>query len=153
MKASSTGLAALAVMFVAMSASAQVPPPPPPVWSGDFGAGLAITNGNTDTKNINLSLGIVRDPKKRSVLRLNGLYLRADKQGNLIVNQTQFTARDEINLTSRVFVFGQGNYVKDEFKGIRNLFSPSAGIGYKFINTDAMLLSVDNGAGVVWEKD
>jgi putative salt-induced outer membrane protein YdiY len=142
-------------MFLTMAAQAQPAqaPEPPPVWSGNFGAGLAITNGNTDTKNVNLSLGVVRDPKKRSVLRLNGLYLRGDKQSVLIVNQTQFTVRDEINLSTRTFVFAQGNYVKDTFKGINNLYSPSVGIGYRFINTDAMLLSLDNGIGGVWESD
>jgi putative salt-induced outer membrane protein len=126
---------------------------PPPLWSGNFGAGLAFTNGNTDTKNVNLSMGVVRDPKKRSVLRLNGLYLRGDKQGELTVNQTQLTVRDEINLSTRTFVFAQGNYVRDTFKGIRNLFSPTVGIGYKVINTDAMLFAIDTGVGGVWESD
>jgi len=97
--------------------------------------------------------GVVRDPKKRSVLRLNGLYLRGDKQGELTVNQTQLTVRDEINLSTRTFVFAQGNYVRDTFKGIRNLFSPTVGIGYKVINTDAMLLAFDTGVGAVWESD
>ena len=151
-------LAITVVMFVCIPAHAQAPqattpPGPPPVWTGNFGAGLAFTNGNTDTKNINMSLGIVRDPKKRSVLRVNGLYLRGDKEGDLIVNQLQFTIRDEINLSTRAFVFVQANYVRDTFKGIRHLFSPTAGIGYKLINTDAMFLSVDTGAGGVWESD
>src|SRR5438552_2705454 len=83
------------------------------------------TNSNTDTKNINISMGIVRDPKTRSVLRVNGLYLRGEKESELIVNQTQFTIRDEINISPRTFVFAQGNYVRDTFKGIRNLFSPT----------------------------
>ena len=148
----------IAAVFIATSAQAQTTPTPqptqpPPLWSGNFGAGLALTSGNTDTKNVNLSLGVVRDPKKRSVLRLNGLYLRGEKESELIVNQTQFTARDEINLSARTFVFAQGNYVRDTFKGIRNLFSPSVGIGYKLINTDVMLLSVDTGVGAVWESD
>jgi len=133
----------------------QAPQPtaPPPVWAGNVGAGLALTNGNTDTKNINISLGIVRDPKRRSVLRVNGLYLRGEKESELIVNQTQFTIRDEINISPRTFVFVQGNYVRDTFKGIRNLFSPTAGIGYRLINTDATLLSIDTGVGGVWESD
>jgi putative salt-induced outer membrane protein len=152
------GIAAAMLMTMAAHAQPAQTPPPPPVWSGDFGAGLAITNGNTDTKNVNLSLGVVRDPKKRSVLRLNGLYLRGDKQvqsgpRELIVNLMQFTVRDEINISARTFAFAQGYYLKDPFKGIRNLFSPTVGIGYKLINTDVMLLSVDTGVGGVWESD
>src|SRR4051812_45062948 len=88
------------VMSLSTMAYAQTPPPVP-VWTGNFGAGLALTNGNTDTKSVNLALGLVRDPKKLSVLRVNGLYLRGDSQGVVIVNQTQFLIRDEINISTR----------------------------------------------------
>jgi putative salt-induced outer membrane protein YdiY len=126
---------------------------PAPVWTGNLGAGLAVTNGNTDTRNFNLSFGVVRDPKKTSIFRANGLYLRGDSGDKLIANQMAFTLRDEISLSSRVFVFGQGNYTRDTFKGIRYLVSPTAGIGYKLINTDATLLGIDTGIGAVWEHD
>jgi putative salt-induced outer membrane protein len=145
-----------AIFCINTFASAQAPAPPPApmqVWSGNFGAGIAVTNGNTDTKNVNLTLGLVRDPKKANVLRVNGLYLRGDKQSVLIVNQAQLIIRDEINLSAKLFTFAQGNYVKDTFKGIRNLFSPSGGLGYKLINTDAVLFAVDTGVGGVWESD
>ena len=87
------------------------------------------------------------------MLRVNGLYLRGDKQSVLIVNQTHLTVRDEISLSTKLFTFAQGNYVKDTFKGIHNLFSPSAGLGSKFINPDAILFGVDTGIGGVWESD
>src|SRR5262249_256092 len=115
--------------------------------------GLALTNGNTDTHNINLSMGVTRDPKARTLLRVNGLYLRGDKDGSLTVNQTQFTIRDEINVSTRTFVFVQGNYVRDPFKGIRHLASPTAGVGYKLINTDRTFFGIDTGTGGVWESD
>src|SRR5437016_4313814 len=120
-------------------AQSQTPAAIPPVWSGDFGAGLAITNGNTDTRNFNASFGFVRDPKTRSVFRTNGLYLRGDSSDKIIANQMAFVLRDEINLSAKTFLFGQGIYARDKFKGIRYLFSPTAGIGYKFINTDVTL--------------
>jgi putative salt-induced outer membrane protein YdiY len=122
-------------------------------WSTEIGAGLAMTNGNSDTKNINLSLGIVHDPKTRSVFRINGLYLRGDKDGTLIINQTALTGRNEISLSDRTFVFFQGAFLKDTFKNINYLFSPTAGVGYKLINTDVAVLSLDTGLGGVWERD
>jgi putative salt-induced outer membrane protein len=122
-------------------------------WGTEFGAGLALTNGNSDTKNINLSLNLVWDPKARNLFRVNGLYLRGDKDGTLIINQTALTARDEINMSTRTFVFFQGSYLKDTFKNISYLFSPTAGVGYKLINSDAMLLAIDTGFGGVWERD
>jgi putative salt-induced outer membrane protein len=160
-------LAALIIAFAVKETSGQVaapaavpaaaqtttPPAPTPLWSGNFGVGLAITSGNTDTKNLNVTLAAVRDPKKRNVIRINGLYLRGDQDGLVVVNQTQFTARDEVSLSKKTFVFAQGNYVKDTFKGIRYLFSPTGGFGYKFINTDKTTLEADTGVGAVWESD
>src|SRR5215510_12174734 len=104
----------------ALDGHGQAPPAaqPPKPWTTEIGAGLAMTNGNSDTKNINISLGLVRDTKARSVFRFNGLYLRGDKDGALIINQTALTGRDEINLSTRTFVFAQGAFLKDTFKNI-----------------------------------
>jgi putative salt-induced outer membrane protein YdiY len=139
------------VFFAALNVHGQAPVSD--TWATEIGAGLAMTNGNSDTKNVNLSLGIVRDPKTNNVFRFNGLYLRGDKEGELIINQTAITGREEINLTDRTFVFAQGAFLKDTFKNINYLFSPTAGVGYKLINTDTQLLAIDTGIGGVWERD
>jgi putative salt-induced outer membrane protein len=145
-------LATLPVMFFsAVIARAQAQPQK--AWTTEFGAGIALTNGNSDTKNINLSLNLVRDTKARSVFRFNGLYLHGDKDGTLTINQTAFTGRDELNLSTRTFVFFQSAFLKDTFKNINYLFSPTVGVGYRLINTDTMLLAIDTGLGGVWERD
>jgi len=147
-----TVLATLPVFFFStLNVHGQGQPQKP--WTAEIGAGLAMTNGNSDTKNINLSLGLVRDPKTRNVFRFNGLYLRGDKDGTLTINQTVLTGRDEINLSTRTYVFFQGAFLKDTFKNINYLFSPTAGVGYKLINTDTQLLAIDTGLGGVWERD
>ena len=140
--------AVLCMLFITTSiAHGQSP------WTTEIGAGLAMTNGNSNTKNINLSLGMVYDPKARAVFRVNGLYLRGDKDGTLIINQTALTGRNEINLSSRTFVFFQGAFLKDTFKNINYLFSPTAGVGYKLIDSDIAVLALDTGVGGVWERD
>src|SRR4051812_25021329 len=87
------------------SAQAQTPPPLK-AWSGNFGAGFAATSGNTDTTNINISLGLVRDPKTKTVTRINGLYLRGDRDSEVILNKTAVSGREEMALSPTVFVFG-----------------------------------------------
>jgi putative salt-induced outer membrane protein YdiY len=52
-----------------------------------------------------------------------------------------------------VFVFAQGDYLRDTFKQINYVLSPSAGVGYKLVNTDVMLFAVDTGLGAIWERD
>src|SRR5215213_2679617 len=48
-------------------------PPPAPPWASSIGAGLAVTSGNTDTKNINLSFTTRYDPKTRFVFKAEAL--------------------------------------------------------------------------------
>ena len=44
-------------------------------------------------------------------------------------------------------MFGQNQYLKDEFKEIDYLIAPTAGLGYKLFDTAATKLDVDGSAG------
>jgi putative salt-induced outer membrane protein YdiY len=131
----------------------QAQTPPTRDLTGNFGVGLAMTSGNTDTTNFNLSFALVHDPRERNVVRFTGLYLRGDKDGLRTVDRTTVNLRDEFNLSSRVFLFAQNDYVRDKFKEIDYLLSPTAGLGYKLINTDRTMLALDSSLGGVWEKN
>jgi putative salt-induced outer membrane protein YdiY len=52
-----------------------------------------------------------------------------------------------------LYVFGQNQYLKDQFKEIDYLVAPTGGLGYKLFDTAASKLDVDGGVGVVWEKN
>ena len=52
-----------------------------------------------------------------------------------------------------MYVFGQNQYLKDEFKKIDYLFAPTGGLGYKLIDTATTKLDVDGSVGMVWEKN
>jgi hypothetical protein len=68
----------VAGIFLSNIAAAQAPSNPPPVYTGSFGGGLAITSGNTDTQNFNLTAALVRDPKTRNVIKGGATYLRGE---------------------------------------------------------------------------
>lgn len=131
----------------------QAAPQPPKVYTGSFGGGFALTGGNTDTKNFNLTFDMVRDPKKNNVIKANALYLRGSQSDVLTLDRTAFNIRDEYALTSRLFAFGQVDYLRDQFKQIIFLWAPGGGIGYKLVNTDDTQLSIDGGAGGFFEKN
>ena len=40
---------------------AQTPPPPPPGWAGSASAGLAMTQGNSDTSTVNAAYELKHD--------------------------------------------------------------------------------------------
>jgi len=93
------------------------------------------------------------DPRRKNVVKSDGLMLRGKTEGTVSANRLGLNVRDEYRLTPKVFVFGQNQYLKDEFKNIDYLLAPTAGVGYKFFDSEATKLSVDGSAGGVWEKN
>ena len=133
-------------------ASAQAPPPPK-IWTVALSAGLALTSGNTDTSNVNAAYDIVYNPQTKNVVKSDGLFLRGETEGVLSANRIGLNVLDEYSLTPRLFVFGQNQYLRDEFKDIDYLLAPTAGVGYKIYDTATTKLAVDTSAGGVWEKN
>jgi putative salt-induced outer membrane protein YdiY len=144
---------ALAQQPPAPPAAPAEPPPPPPPWAGSIGFGLALTSGNSDTFNINVSFDVTSNPKARNVFKAEGLYLRGDTDDELAVDRTSFRLRDEYSLRPRTYVFGQLEYLRDPFKSIQYLWAPTGGIGYKVIDLPMTTFSVDGGLGLVIEKN
>jgi putative salt-induced outer membrane protein YdiY len=144
---------ALAIASAAPS-SAQTPTPPAPkIWTVTASAGAALTSGNSDTSSLNAAYDVVYDPPNRHVVKSDGLALRARTEGELTANRIGVNVRDEYHLTPRLFVFGQNQYLKDEFKSIDYLIAPTGGVGFKVIDTMATQFGVDGSAGGVWEKN
>ncbi len=149
--------AILSVFIIAHAATtvsfAQIPPDPVPIYTGNIGGGLAFTNGNTDTRNFNLTGAIVRDPKSRNVIKASASYLRGSQFDILNLDRAAINMRDEYTVSRRTFVFGQLDYVRDQFKEMIFFWAPTAGVGHRIINTDATQLVLDGGAGTVIEKN
>jgi putative salt-induced outer membrane protein YdiY len=149
------GVVAISWVLFSSVALAQAPaaPEPPKTWTGTAGAGVSVTSGNSDTMNYNLGFDVTRTPKARNVMKWTGLYLRGDQNNTVVVNRTSLGYRDEYTLSGRTFVFGQVDYLRDTFKLIDYLVAPTAGVGFKVINTDPTKFLVDAGVGGVWEKN
>jgi putative salt-induced outer membrane protein YdiY len=156
MKANLLGtISAICLLAYAIPAFAQAPAgaAPPQTYTGSFGAGLAITGGNTDTVNFNLTFDLTRDPKKKNVFKANALYLRSDANNETTADRLLFGFRDEYSLSKKVFVYGAIAYLRDPFKEISYMINPQGGFGYKLVATDKHTFSLNGGAGGVWEKD
>jgi putative salt-induced outer membrane protein YdiY len=112
-----------------------------------------MTSGNSDTISTNAAYDVTYDPKTRNIVKSDGLFLRARTEGELTANRLGFNVRDQYMLTPRLYVFGQNQYLRDEFKEIDYLLAPTAGVGYKLFDTPATKLDVDGSVGGVWEKN
>lgn len=114
---------------------------------------MAITSGNTDTKNYNLAFATKYDPKTKFVFKADALYLRGDSNGETQVDKMSADARGEYSLSDRTFVFGEVSYLRDPFKAVNYLIAPLAGGGYRILRGDKRNLSVDAALGAEIESN
>jgi len=141
-----------AVLSSAATAGAQAPPEPK-IWTINASAGLALTHGNKDTSTVNAAYDLTYDPQTRNIVKSDALMIRGKTEGELNANRVGVNVRDEYKLHDGFFVFGQNQYLKDEFKNIDYLIAPAGGVGYKIFDTMQTKLTVDGGVGAVWEKN
>jgi len=145
-----------AVLFVLLPGivnAQETTPPAGQTWSGNFGAGLSLTRGNSDTKNINLSAELAERINARNVAKYDAFYLRADSGGALTVDRTTLGARDEYTLSPLTYAFADIHFLRDRFKEIDSLITPTIGAGHHLIKDATTDLAVEAGAGAVVEKD
>ena len=141
------------VLFFAGRVSAQEAPAPPPVWSGNFSAGLALTRGNSDTNNVNLTFDAKHLLSARNTMKYDAFYLRADADGEQTVDRTLFGARDEFAISPLTYAIFDIHFLRDRFKLIDMLITPSAGIGRHFVKTETTDFALEAGAGFVIEEN
>ena len=145
------------IILIALPLFAQEPPAPvdPPIdpWFSSIGAGLAITSGNSDTTNINISANTTWDPKTDRLFKAEALYLLGETDGEKQVDKNTANARYERLFEEQAFWFGEVQYLRDPFKAINYLVSPLVGAGYHVIRTDVRKLTFDGAVGGVVEDN
>ena len=146
-------LAATPLMAAAQAAPQTAPPPPPPGWAGSAGAGLALTSGNSDTSTVNAAYELKRDTGGNFVLKSIGLLVWGKSQGVQTSDRLALEGRLERRLTPRTSLFGQTQYLRDAFKSIDYLVSPTVGLTQMLVKDDRTELAVDAAVGVVWEQN
>ncbi len=128
-------------------------PPPPPGWAGSAGAGLAMTAGNNDTSTVNAAYDLKRDEGGPFVFKSAGLLLYGKTEDVKTSDRLSLDGRVERKLNDRTSVFGQTQYLRDEFKAIDYLISPTVGLARILARNDRTELSADASVGAVWEKN
>lgn len=111
-------------------------PPEPKIWTVLASAGLAFTGGNTDTSTVNMAYEAAYDPPTPNVVKSDALWIRGKTGETITTSRLGVNIRNEYGLNARAFVFGQNQYLRDEFKSIEYLLAPTAGIGYRLFDTE-----------------
>jgi len=142
---------ALATTLVTLAPLALRADEPPPGWSGNLGAGLSWTSGNTDTRTYNVSGNLVRHDGD-NLFKGSALFLRGEKDGELTVDKLSGIGRDELTLTPALFAFGQLGYLRDHFKELDRSIDATVGLGWKVVDVPSATFAIDAGAGAIHEK-
>ena len=149
-----TTLACGVLLFAPSTTEGQTPSAPPAdQWKVNFGGGLALTSGNKDTSTFNASYDVTYTPHARRTFTSDALLLRGETDGVVSSERFVLNVREEYRVDGRLFMFGQSRYLHDRFKRIQYLVAPTGGLGFTAISTDATTLTIDAGAGGVWEKN
>ncbi|MEW6320840.1 MAG: DUF481 domain-containing protein [Acidobacteriota bacterium] len=156
-----TALAVAVSWLATMPALAQAPPdgaaasvPPPSAgWEGSFSAGLALTQGNRDTSTMTLGYDITRETGGALSFKSAGTLLRGRSQGELTANRLGLDVRGERRLSARTSLSAQVQFLRDEFKQIDYLVSPTLGVSQRLVTRDRTELAVDVGVGVAFEQN
>jgi putative salt-induced outer membrane protein YdiY len=147
---------AVAVGVPAIAFAQAIPPatpPPPPGWIGSAGAGLALTSGNSDTSTVNAAYEVKRDYGGPFLFSSSGLLVWGKAQGELTTDRLALEGRAERKLSARTSLFGQTQYLRDSFKAIDYLVSPTFGVKRILFKNTRTELGVDGAVGVVWEQN
>lgn len=115
-------------------------------WKGKGQAGLLVSQGNTEAKSANAALELTRavDGWKHA-FNAAALY---GKSGE-IKSAERWSAgwQSDRDISPRLFGFGALRYGRDKFSGFQYQATASAGLGYKFIDTEPTKLTGRMGAG------
>lgn len=141
-------LAAPATLF-----AQPAPAEPPPGWAGSASAGVALTSGNSDTSTVNAAYELKRDTGGTFVLKSTGLLVWGKSEGELTNDRLALDGRVERRLNPRTALFVQAQYLRDSFKAIDYLVSPTVGLTRVLFKDDRTELNVDGAVGIVWEKN
>jgi putative salt-induced outer membrane protein len=135
------------------SSSSPPPPPPPPmgVWTGKGQLGYLASQGNSPAKSANavLDMSYLENLWKHT---FHFDFLYGESANVVSAERWDLAWQTNYDFTSDFFVFGNPRYGHDLFDGFQYQASFAAGVGYNIIKTSSTTLSVQAGAGYLWQR-
>lgn len=140
----SLGLLAGACLLAAFPAAAQ--------WTGKGEAGLAIADGNSDSRTANARVSLARQVEAwEHSVGLAGLYVRSED--DTTAKRWEATGQTRYDFAGNTFWHGGGRYEEDRFSGFDHQGLVTTGIGRRFIDNDTTKLIGQVGIGYkFWES-
>lgn len=115
-------------------------------WKGEGELGFTATSGNTDSENLNASLGVSRQANRwKHAASIKSIRNKAD--GVTSADSLVLKEKSEYELSEKSYAFGQFRYEDDEFSGYDQQASIALGVGSRFLDNEQHLLDLSVGLG------
>jgi putative salt-induced outer membrane protein YdiY len=125
-------------------------------WDGGINVGLALTRGNSQTKNLAVALTAARKTSNDRIgLYTNSIYASNDAPGAIpstTANAIRGGIRYERDFNPRVFGFGSGDFETDDLQNLDLRSVLGGGIGFHAIKSEATTLDLLAGLNYTREK-
>ena len=134
-------------------ASAQGPAPPPPRVEGTAELAFVGTSGNASTSTFGVGGELINRPG-RWLLKQRLTFVRNKAEDVLTAESWLVGSRLEhqIGSSTRLSAFGEYDFFRDRFAGIRRRHGLTGGMAWKAIATEMATVSVDGGIGYLTER-
>ena len=125
-------------------------------WTANFDLSFGFTNSTTDTTSLATALEL-RRKKKPWDFFFGAYYIYQTSKESGESRQTDENrllgrTRLDYDLSERTFTFGQITAEYDEIQSLSLRSDPAAGIGYRFVNREKLMISGRTGPGYVYQR-
>lgn len=120
-------------------------------WKGDAELGVLLSNGNTQTENINAKLGVLNErPQWRHELRLEAWH--ASDADTTTAEKYFASGKTDYKLNAFDYLFGTVSYDADRFSGYEYQAIEALGYGRRLAATERVTFDVEAGPGMRQSK-
>lgn len=147
-----------ALLCAAAGAEEEVPADQARDWKASVALGFNLTSGNSETTLGNAAVTVERQTEPHLVrIAAEGAYGESEVEstaGETVDETTTQNAKLSANYKrslNGVFVYADGTALHDDIADIDYRFTPGLGAGLFLVKTDAVKLSLEAGAGYLWE--
>lgn len=131
--------------------SVQADEQPAGTWKSDAELGVILSNGNTQTENINAKLGALNERTKwRHEFQLEAL--RASDADTTTAEKYLVSGKSAYKFNAFDYVFGTASYDDDRFSGYEYQATEAIGYGRRLAATDRVIFDVEAGPGMRQSK-
>lgn len=125
-------------------------------WAGGLNLGLAVTRGNSQTKNLNIAFNSIRKGfRDKLTLYTNSIYATNDlstASPHTTANSIGGGARYDHDFAARMFGFVNGDFYHDELQHLDLRSTGGGGLGLHLIKHDATTLDLLAGVNYTHES-